>query len=43
VASLLIGGPLANLFASWLVALGQGPRALGNVAEYVKRQESGLG
>ena len=42
VAFLLIGGPLAVLFASWPIALGQGLRALADVAEYVQRQESGL-
>jgi hypothetical protein len=42
VAFLLIGGPLAVLFASWPIALGQGLRALADVAEYVRRQESGL-
>ena len=35
VAFLLIGGPLAVLFASW-------PIALADVAEYVQRQKSGL-
>jgi len=43
VGFLLIGGPLAVLFASWPIALGQGLRALADVAEYVRRQESGLG
>ena len=43
VAYLLIGGPLAVLFASWPIALGQGLRALADVAEYVQRQQSGLG
>ena len=43
VAFLLIGGPLAVLFASWPIALGPGLRALADVAEYVQRQESGLG
>jgi hypothetical protein len=42
VAFLLIGGPLAVLFASWPIAMGQGLRALADVAEYVQRQESGL-
>jgi uncharacterized sodium:solute symporter family permease YidK len=37
---LLIGGPLAALFASWPIALGQGLRALADVAEYVRGQES---
>ena len=43
VAFLLIGGPLTVLFASWPIALGQGLRALADVAEYVQRQQSGLG
>jgi hypothetical protein len=43
VGFLLIGGPLAILFASWPIALGQGLRALADVAEYVQRQQSGLG
>jgi uncharacterized sodium:solute symporter family permease YidK len=37
---LLIGGPLAALFASWPIALGQGLRALADVAEYVQEQQS---
>jgi hypothetical protein len=40
IAILLIGGPLAALFASWLIALGQGLRALADVAEYVRDQQS---
>ena len=36
---LLIGGPLALLFASWPIALGQGLRALADVAEYVQEQQ----
>ena len=36
---LLIGGPLAALFASWPIALGQGLRALADVAEYVRGQQ----
>ena len=36
---LLIGGPLAALFVSWPIALGQGLRALADVAEYVQRQQ----
>lgn len=40
LAFLLIGGPLAALFASWPVALGQGLRALADVAEYVQGQQS---
>jgi uncharacterized sodium:solute symporter family permease YidK len=43
LAILLIGAPLAALFASWPIALGQGLRALADVAEYVQRQQSGLG
>ena len=39
VAILLIGGPLAALFASWPIALGQGLRALADVAEYVRDQQ----
>jgi hypothetical protein len=42
LAILLIGGPLAALFASWPIALGQGLRALADVAEYVQRQEQGI-
>ena len=38
IAILLIGGPLAALFASWPIALGQGLRALADVAEYVRDQ-----
>ena len=43
VPFLLIGGPLAVYFASWPITVGQGPRALADVAEYVRRQEGGLG
>ena len=43
VAFLLIGGPLAVLFATWPIALGQALRALADVAEYTRRQQSGLG
>lgn len=43
VAFLLIGGPLAVLFATWPIALGQGLRALADVAEYTQRQQRGLG
>ena len=43
MAFLFIGGPLAVLFASWPIALGQGLRALADVAEYTQRQQSGLG
>ena len=40
IAILLIGGPLAALFASWPIALGQGLRALADVAEYAREQQS---
>jgi hypothetical protein len=40
IAILLIGGPLAALFASWPIALGQGLRALADVAEYVREPQS---
>ena len=43
MAFLFIGGPLAVLFASWPIALGQGLRALADVAEYTQRQQRGLG
>jgi hypothetical protein len=39
---LLIGAPLAALFASWPLALGQGLRALADVAEYVRGQQGGV-
>jgi cation transport ATPase len=39
MAFLLIGAPLAVLFASWPIALGQGLRALADVAEYVRDQQ----
>jgi hypothetical protein len=42
VAFLLIGAPLAVLFASWPIALGQGLRALADVAEYVQDQQGVL-
>ena len=42
VGFLLIGGPLAVLFASWPIALGQGLRAHADVAEHVQRQQRGL-
>ena len=42
LASLLIGGPLAALFASWPIALGQALRALADVAEYVRDQPQGV-
>jgi hypothetical protein len=38
-AILLIGGPLAALFAGRPLALGQGLRALADVAEYVENQQ----
>ena len=37
---LLIAAPLAALFASWPIALGQGLRALADVAEYVQGQQN---
>jgi len=39
LAILLIGGPLAILFASWPIAMGQALRALADVAEYVRDQQ----
>jgi hypothetical protein len=42
VAFLFIGGPLAVLFASWPIALGQDLRALADVAEYTQRQQRGI-
>jgi len=42
IVILLIGGPLAALFASWPIALGQGLRALADVAEYVRGQQVGV-
>jgi uncharacterized sodium:solute symporter family permease YidK len=42
ISILLIGGPLAALFASWPIALGQGLRALADVAEYVRDQQSSV-
>jgi len=39
LAILLIGGLLAALFACWPIALGQGLRALADVAEYVQEQQ----
>src|SRR5215218_1847624 len=39
LAILLIGFPLAALFASWPIALGQGLKALADVAEYVRDQQ----
>ena len=43
VAIFLIGGPLAALFASWPIALGQGLRALADVAEYTQNQQRAVG
>jgi hypothetical protein len=40
LAILLIGGPLAALFASWPVALGQALDALADVAEYARDQQA---
>jgi len=40
LATLLIGGPLVALFASWQIALGQSLRAIADVAEYVQEQQS---
>jgi hypothetical protein len=40
LVTLLIGGPLVALFASWPIALGQGLRAIADVAEYVQEQQS---
>ena len=42
LAILLIGGPLAALFASWPIALAQALRALADVAEYVRDQQQGV-
>ena len=39
---LLFGGPLAALFASWPIALGQGLKALADVADYVRDQQQGV-
>ncbi|HET7269518.1 MAG TPA: hypothetical protein VFI90_00390 [Rubrobacter sp.] len=36
---ILIGGPLAVLFASWPIALGQALMALADVAEYTRDQQ----
>ena len=41
IAILLIGGPLAALFASWPSAIGQGLRALADIAEAVQGGEAG--
>jgi len=43
LAILLIGGPLAALFASWPIALGRGSRALADVGEYVQASRAGSG
>jgi hypothetical protein len=40
LAMLLIGGPLAALFASWPIALKQDREAIDDVAEYVQEQQS---
>lgn len=40
LAILLIGGPLAALFASWPIALGQALEALADVAEYARDQQA---
>jgi hypothetical protein len=42
VIFVVIGTILAVLFASWPIALGQGLRALADVAEYVQRQQQGV-
>jgi hypothetical protein len=42
MAILLIGGPLAALFASWPIVLGQGFKAMADVADYVRDQQSGV-
>ena len=43
IAILLIGGPLAALFASWPIDLGQGLRALAGIPQTVRGQDSGVG
>jgi hypothetical protein len=40
LAILLIGGPIAALFASWPIALGQALDALADVAEYARDQQA---
>jgi hypothetical protein len=40
LATLLIGGPLVALFASWPIALKDGLHAIADVAEYVQEQQS---
>jgi hypothetical protein len=42
LAILLIGCPLAALFASWPTALGRGLRELASVAENVQGQQGGV-
>jgi hypothetical protein len=42
LAILLIGGPLAALFASWPTALGRGLKELADVAENVQGQQGGV-
>jgi len=42
LAMFLTGGPLAALFASWAIALGQGLRAITGVIEYPQKQQSRL-
>jgi len=39
---LLFGGRLAVLLVSWPIALGQGLRALADVADYVRDQQQGV-
>jgi len=39
-STVLIGGPLAALFARWPLALGQGLRALADVAEFIQGKQS---
>jgi ABC-type siderophore export system fused ATPase/permease subunit len=39
---LFFSAPLAALFASWPIALGQALRALADVAEYVRDQQQGV-
>lgn len=40
LAMLLIGGPLAALFAGWPIALKQGLKAMANAAEYAQEHQS---
>jgi hypothetical protein len=42
LAILLFSAPLAALFASWPIALGQALKALADVAEYVRDQQRGV-